>query len=158
MVFSRKMKDGTFRYTECCVLCMIASPTPGYGEKRAIKEFGYASVSNAPRYNNALVMPPHERLVEFVPQIRSTDYENYILSDEWREKRKNRIKIDGGKCQSCGGPAQQVHHLTYARFKNEVMDDLISLCMNCHDRQHEPLINIKPDISGITSKFEKIQE
>ena len=162
MVFSLRRRDGVTLYIECCVLCLMPNPdrkhAPGYREERAIKEFGLASFSNATPYDDATKLHPHERLLEFLPQIRRTDYENYILSDEWKNKRKKRMQIDGGKCQSCGKPAQHVHHLTYRRFKNELMDDLTSLCMDCHDRQHEPSTNIKPDISGITSKFEKIQE
>ena len=158
MVFCKKRVDGKFLYIECCILCLTPNEkekryAPGYGEKRAIKEFGVARVSNAPLFNSALKLHPHERLIEFSKQMKNIDYEEYITSHEWRSKRDQRLKIDNNKCQSCGKPAQQVHHLSYRRFKNEEMIDLISLCMDCHDKQHETSEIIKPDISAITSKF-----
>ena len=41
-------------------------------------------------------------------------YEDYLLTDEWKEKAQKRIEIDEGRCQMCGTTENiHVHHLTY---------------------------------------------
>ena len=59
-------------------------------------------------------------------------YEKYIHSSHWRHTADKRLEVDGHICCVCGGKATDVHHLTYDRFGNEAMDDLVSLCRNCH--------------------------
>ena len=45
---------------------------------------------------------------------------------------------DGGKCRhvGCDADAEQVHHLTYERVGYEILDDLVSTCAACHEREH----------------------
>jgi len=61
-------------------------------------------------------------------------YELYLTTKEWREKKVKRLQIDGFKCCNCGSPHNlQVHHLTYDNIYNEdVYNDLITLCNDCH--------------------------
>lgn len=61
-------------------------------------------------------------------------YTKYINSEAWREKRKDRLQIDGNKCRTCLSKERlEVHHVTYERFGNENLDDLITLCRDCHE-------------------------
>jgi hypothetical protein len=60
------------------------------------------------------------------------EYERYIHSSQWRQTADKRLELDGHICCVCGGKATDVHHLTYDRFGNEAMDDLVSLCRKCH--------------------------
>lgn len=67
-------------------------------------------------------------------------YENYIASKSWRDKRKQRLEIDGHRCRLCdedGSRHQlEVHHRpsSYAKIPNEsVQDDLITVCSRCHN-------------------------
>ena len=60
------------------------------------------------------------------------EYERYIHSSQWRQTADKRLEVDGHICCVCGGKATDVHHLTYDRFGNEAMDDLVSLCRKCH--------------------------
>lgn len=64
-------------------------------------------------------------------------YENYIRSSKWKKKRMERLSIDGNKCVRCGHDGSQyrleIHHKTYERFTNELMEDLETLCVPCHD-------------------------
>lgn len=43
---------------------------------------------------------------------------------------------DGHRCVRCNAPAQQVHHLTYERWQDESLEDLESLCVECHEKEH----------------------
>jgi 5-methylcytosine-specific restriction endonuclease McrA len=75
------------------------------------------------------------------PRIRkpkfNLEYITYLDSPEWREKRTARLIQDGYKCVHCGCTFNlHVHHLTYRRFKDEHLSDLITLCQPCHERVH----------------------
>lgn len=66
------------------------------------------------------------------------DYNAYIQSDEWKAKRDQRLALDCNKCQVCGSSdGLEVHHLTYRNLGHEEMNDLITLCHDCHKKQHE---------------------
>lgn len=65
-------------------------------------------------------------------------YKKYIGSDAWRKKRAERLAIDNSRCQTCHEDGTnyglQVHHATYDRlFDEDVENDLITLCTQCHD-------------------------
>lgn len=82
------------------------------------------------------------------------DYLGYIRSPAWRKKSDERLALDNGVCQVCGRHATEVHHLTYMNFRNEGMEDLVSLCHECHQKAEEiydpavtpwALDEVKPD-------------
>ncbi len=64
-------------------------------------------------------------------------YEKYIHSTAWRDKANQRLAMDNHICQVCGETASDVHHLTYDRFGNEEMSDVVSLCRKCHQKAEE---------------------
>lgn len=72
-------------------------------------------------------------------------YQQYLISPEWEQKRQERLRIDGYRCRGCGRPntAQnplQCHHINYYRFGEEnVYTDLVSLCESCHKGIHRIL-------------------
>ena len=61
------------------------------------------------------------------------EYDRYIKSDEWKNKSRERRKLDGC-CQSCGSKLNlQVHHKSYDSFgKEDIKHDLVTLCDDCH--------------------------
>jgi 5-methylcytosine-specific restriction endonuclease McrA len=60
-------------------------------------------------------------------------YSEYMVSDEWRERRQKVLVRDKWTCQSClKARATQVHHLTYKHVFQEPLFDLISVCFDCH--------------------------
>ena len=68
---------------------------------------------------------------------RKQDYEAYLRSSEWQERRRKVLKRDGHLCQGClERPACEVHHITYRNIRHEFCFELISLCTGCHRRLH----------------------
>lgn len=68
-------------------------------------------------------------------------YDVYLASMQWKEKRTERLAIDCWRCTNCGDSdthaTLQVHHLTYKNVGDEnVVDDLVTLCIDCHQKQH----------------------
>ena len=74
--------------------------------------------------------------------MQTKDYDNYIRSEEWKRKRKERLKIDNYKCVMCGSGIDQwgyleVHHISYKNMGHEdVWNDLCTLCPSCHKLIH----------------------
>ena len=67
------------------------------------------------------------------------EYQRYLRSAAWNEKRIRRLQIDHCRCAICGSSDQQlnVHHLTYRNIMQEdVEQDLITLCRSCHAMLH----------------------
>ena len=65
------------------------------------------------------------------------NYLEYLLSPEWQAKRAERLKLDNYKCTVCGQEDfLEVHHLTYVRLGRERMEDLRTLCEDCHEDGH----------------------
>lgn len=62
------------------------------------------------------------------------DYQEYIQSDQWKEKREERLKLDGYQCVVCrNSEGLSVHHLHYDSLGNEdVQHDLVTVCNKCH--------------------------
>lgn len=64
-------------------------------------------------------------------------YSQYLLSPRWREKRERVMRRANGICEGCGvAPAAQVHHLTYVRIYEEMLFDLVAICVPCHESVH----------------------
>lgn len=51
----------------------------------------------------------------------------------WRRIRLERLAHDHGLCVFCKSEAEEVHHVTYERRGAELVEDLRSLCGECHD-------------------------
>lgn len=64
----------------------------------------------------------------------------YIKSKQWEAKRQLVLTRDNNQCQHCNskgnGKSLHVHHLTYKNFKNEPLEDLVTLCDSCHSKAH----------------------
>lgn len=67
-------------------------------------------------------------------------YETYINSSAWASKRKLVLARDDYTCVRCQKRrlrGQHVHHLTYRNLGNEPLGDLVTLCEDCHTREHK---------------------
>ena len=72
-----------------------------------------------------------------------TEYVLYLKSDQWSQKRQQRLAIDDYTCQMCGckGTQQnplQIHHFTYHDATDEdVYKSLVTVCRDCHKMIHK---------------------
>lgn len=85
--------------------------------------------------------------------MAKTEYARYIHSSAWRTRKGKRLDLDGHTCQVCGKEAKEVHHLTYERFGNEEMGDLVSLCTECHRKAEEIYSGIPWAMNANDSNF-----
>lgn len=88
----------------------------------------------------------HESQIKpMTKQETNQRYYEYLQSEEWKAKAKQRLEIDGYVCQGCGAKGSslnvlQVHHLTYHNVYNEnVYTDLVTVCRSCHAILHNAL-------------------
>ena len=75
-----------------------------------------------------------------------------MRSAEWAAKRRERWKIDGGRCVMCKRPVSggewECHHLHYRTLGREnVITDICTLCKDCHEKIH----NYYDRIGGLQS-------
>jgi hypothetical protein len=67
------------------------------------------------------------------------DYNTYIQSQRWRERRKAFFKNHPYRCEGCGRrKGVELHHLSYERLGSELDEDLVPLCSRrgCHPAAH----------------------
>lgn len=62
-------------------------------------------------------------------------YRKYIKSIYWSKKRNLKLSKKPN-CECCWILAECVHHETYHRLWKERMEDLRSLCNDCHQKIH----------------------
>lgn len=68
---------------------------------------------------------------------QSMDYADYLQTEHWAQVRKHKIAKTGRQCEKCGRTGNvDVHHLTYERLGEELMEDLQVLCPICHKQVH----------------------
>lgn len=69
----------------------------------------------------------------------SKNYAKFLKTSYWKKVRLLVFKRDGFKCVICGSTENiNVHHSTYKHHFDELnhLDDLITLCKNCHNEAH----------------------
>jgi hypothetical protein len=71
-------------------------------------------------------------------ELKQMPYDEYLRTPEWKKRRKKQLKSAGHRCQVCNSPKRlNVHHRTYDRRGQELPQDLIVLCRNCHSIFHK---------------------
>ena len=69
---------------------------------------------------------------------RKWDYNEYIVSKQWKKKRQQALEHYGNSCALCGDRERlEVHHRRYDNLGYEPMEDLAVLCNWCHSWWHE---------------------
>jgi len=64
-------------------------------------------------------------------------YNEYLNSDQWLKLKENVKDRDGNKCVNCGSTISlHVHHFHYDNVGDEDLDDLITVCYECHKKIH----------------------
>lgn len=64
-------------------------------------------------------------------------YLRYLRSPHWLDLRAQALQQAGNQCQHCGRKTiLEVHHKTYKRLRQELLEDLEVLCGPCHAHAH----------------------
>jgi len=71
--------------------------------------------------------------------LANMPYEKYLQTPEWKEKAKEAYKRAGHRCQLCNRNKIEIHahHRSYERRGEELPEDLIVLCADCHELFHK---------------------
>lgn len=140
--------NGVVRYFFQCLKCgEKLNPVGKFGVKKMIDEGEIKDEDIGPFDDSILKrrIALQSRIISEASTIRArkenerkrNEYTSYISSSAWKIKRQQVLKRAGGKCEGCGfEPAQEVHHLHYNRFGQEMLFDLVAVCKSCHDKIH----------------------
>jgi 5-methylcytosine-specific restriction endonuclease McrA len=61
-------------------------------------------------------------------------YEQYLQSLDWQELRQKVLQRDNNMCQTCcNTKSLEIHHKHYNSLGKEKLEDLITLCHECHE-------------------------
>ena len=84
-----------------------------------------------PNYDN---LTEEDKLIAFKVMKQS-----YLKSTQWKNKRKFVLLRDDYTCRHCGSPNNlHIHHISgYNLIPNEPHTCLITLCQDCHQKQHD---------------------
>lgn len=79
---------------------------------------------------------------EIIRKSKFYKYQEYLKSAEWKIIRDKVIERDNGICLYCKiNPAQEVHHKHYKTIYKENLDDLESVCSDCHLGIHKSVFS-----------------
>ena len=77
----------------------------------------------------------------------------FYKSKEWRKVRELVIIRQGGICNRCNKPVEEIHHIIPLTDENYTdpsislnLDNLEGLCHDCHNEETNPIISIRDDI------------
>ena len=64
-------------------------------------------------------------------------HDEYLKSPQWKKKRQLVIERDK-VCQGClSSPIEEIHHLSYKNWTDELFFQLVGLCRSCHQKLHD---------------------
>ena len=67
-------------------------------------------------------------------------HNQYLNTQHWELASSAILKRDENRCADCGVSTEEkpleVHHITYIRKGKERLDDLATLCQDCHQERH----------------------
>ena len=138
---ARTIADGRQSFVTQCIRCGHTSQPIARKKAEALSEG-----KPIPLYDDNLDTEWRERKSAEYQQIFQTlapslaaEYEAYLRSTAWRERRKAVLARASDHCELCQkADATQVHHRTYIRLGNELLTDLLAVCETCHEVIHAP--------------------
>ena len=84
----------------------------------------------------------HEQQRQIGREQWIAQYNRYLDSQEWKERRRQVLNRAGNVCEGClSNKATEVHHLTYQNIGDEFLFELVAVCHPCHERLHQPAIS-----------------
>src|SRR4051812_46653240 len=84
------------------------------------------AISSVFTWRGSIMLPKRSRQQSF---RTNQEYANYLDSPEWKAKREAVKRRCNNICERCRKYlVDEVHHLTYERLFNELLEDLQGLC------------------------------
>lgn len=132
----RRASNGAIHYQEQCQTC---GAKIGNFVKKEIAQRASTINFNQTLYDEGCAREStvfaQERASELAE--RRAVYAEYLNSAEWRRRRQQVLERENHRCQGCRATrATQVHHLTYAHVRDELLYELVALCDDCHAKAH----------------------
>lgn len=136
------MKDGRPSQREQCLNCGKLLPGNAISFKGVDQEklrfFDESAKLNRDKEVNVLKIDFKKKNEYNFPLRYQKGYVDYLKSEKWKELRLEVLKRDDFLCRKCTTEkACHVHHLTYERLGREKLEDLISICFDCHIKEHD---------------------
>ncbi len=80
----------------------------------------------------------HDRYQALLAEYRARPYAERRETQEWAVLKRRIHVRDGYRCRLCGrdGVELHIHHRTYKNYAQERVEDLITLCSECHSLFH----------------------
>jgi 5-methylcytosine-specific restriction endonuclease McrA len=135
------MKDGRPSVREQCLNCgrLLNSKATSFKsvDQESLRYFDESAKLNRDAEIDIL-KKDFEKKRKFNFSLRyQKGYIEYLKSDKWKNLRLKILERDNNLCQKCKtNQACHVHHLTYERLGRENLEDLISICLDCHTQEH----------------------
>lgn len=85
-------------------------------------------------------------------QNTNVSYKEYLVSNWWKSKRKQKLRSVNSLCERCGDKAQAVHHKHYQSLWKEKNSDLEAICNDCHTKEHECIIQADRHLRSIQNE------
>ena len=99
--------------------------------------------------------------VEWIRQNHKTTwYIAYMRTDWWQFVRRRCMERAANACERCHDrTAREVHHLTYGRLGDELPEDVIAVCRQCHAELHgrvPPFSDTRGGWKGMPEVLDKV--
>ena len=101
-------------------------------------------IDNPKKFTKSNKKKKRQRSVKQKPKTPKEKYKEFLKSNYWKQVKNMVLERDNYTCRGCGSNSQlEVHHLTYKNHFSEHkhLDDLATLCRNCHELSHEEINN-----------------
>ena len=91
---------------------------------------------------SASIAPAPQKIEYTIEELKKLSFEKYYHTEHWKKLHAEIVQRDNYTCQKCGKQYLthisflNVHHLTYERRGEELLEDLITLCYKCHAHVH----------------------
>lgn len=63
-------------------------------------------------------------------------YSAYLKTDHWKDFKQRWRASQKRRCMICSNPHYELHHITYERIGQELLEDVVPLCRAHHARAH----------------------
>lgn len=136
------VSNGALHIRHQCIHCgeLIGSAVPKAEASNVVRD---ADLDLRAKYQadreqqRSAIDQKHIRLQRADGNLFKKRHREYLASAAWKVKRDKVLRRANGVCEGClETKAQEVHHLTYEHWGQELLFELVALCPTCHAKCH----------------------